>query len=473
MDYDDLLHVDLGKLSTAVSDWKTVFQDLERLADNARDGMKAASDEARWQGANATVTRAFVGKTAKEFDDLRREAKSVWSVMNDAHSELLGLQRRAKDLTAEAGRAGFLVTRGQDGRVKVMEALCTPEGSGQKKLDQMQWYADTLTDIVSHAGEIDEATSRALRASHGGNPDNPGHGTYTSLDEDMFPRAVGLARLGNDAEPAQRQELRRLWASLSPEARARLWSQHKDGLLDADIFAPQVRRVAADDGAGPYDVEDPGWSDRWIHAQAGMMTDAGDFIGNTDASRNMNHYLEGSGDTLNLDVDRMLTDDETLRLTAETSVAAHQDRWRQQALEAFEQSGGKPVTIPVETPALGYTHSDRNWYLAVGSGMSNTTGAVTVVPGADGRPQVALDYQVNVWDRYNWDPGKSTPIGPTTITDADMARLHTTGLAREFDMRGSGSTQHVELGSGPAPLPDPPDPGRDGERTDPGREGVR
>ncbi|PVE11665.1 hypothetical protein [Streptomyces scopuliridis] len=473
MDYDDLLKVDLGKLSTAASDWKTVFQDLERLADNARDGMKAKSDKARWQGANATVTRAFVGKTAKEFDDLRREAKSIWSVMNDAHGELEALQRRAKDLTAEAGRAGLLVTSGQDGRVKVMEVQCTPESSGQKKLDEMQWYADTLTDIVSHAGEIDEATARALRGSHGGNPDNAGHGTYTSLDEDMFPRAVDLARLGNDASSTQRQELRRLWESLSPEARARLWSQQRDGLLDADIFAPQVRRGAVDDGAGPYDVEDPGWGDRWIHAQAGMITDAGDFIGNTDASRHMNHYLEGSGDTLNLDVDRMLTDDETLRLTAETSVAQQQDRWRQQALEAFEQSGGKPVSIPVETPAVGYTHSDRNWYLAVGSAMSNTTGAVTVVPGADGRPQVTLDYQVNVWDRYNWDPGKSTPIGPTTVTDADMARLHTTGLAREFDMRGSGSTQHVELGSGSAQLPDPPDPGRDGERTDPGREGVR
>ncbi|MFB7271418.1 hypothetical protein [Streptomyces sp. NPDC056244] len=113
------------------------------------------------------------------------------------------------------------------------------------------------------------------------------------------------------------------------------------------------------------------------------------------------------------------------------------------------------------------------WYADTLTGMTNTTGAVTVVPGADGRPQVTLDYQVNVWDRYNWDAGKATPIGPTTVTDADMARLHTTGLAREFDMRGSGSTQHLQLGSEPAQLPDPPDPGREGTRQDPGREGIR
>ncbi|MFI5649625.1 hypothetical protein ACIA71_00220 [Streptomyces anulatus] len=102
--------------------------------------------------------------------------------------------------------------------------------------------------------------------------------------------------------------------------------------------------------------------------------------------------------------------------------------------------------------------------------MTNTTGVVTAVPGADGKPEVSIDYQVNVWDRYNWDPGKATPIGPTTVTDADMARLHTTGLAREFDMRGSSSVQQHDLGSGGA-WPGPADPGRDGTRTDIGRNG--
>ncbi|WP_046502910.1 hypothetical protein [Streptomyces odonnellii] len=473
MNYDDLMQVDLGKLGAAVSDWARAVQDLGTLAGDARDGLRAKSDEARWRGVNAAVTQGFVAKTAKEFEDLHREARSIWSVIDDAHTELAGLRRRAEDLTAEARRAGFLVSDAQCGRVTVMEAQCTPEGPGREKLDLMRWYADTLTDVVSHAGEIDQATVRALRGSHGGDPDNPGHGTYTSLDEDMLPRAVELARLGADAGPDERRALRRLWESLGPESRAQLWSQHKDGLLDAGIFTPQVKQVASDDGAGPYGVEDPGWGDRWIRAQAGMMVDSGDFIGNTDASRHMNHYLDGSGETLDLDVDRMLADDEALRLEAQRAVAGQQDAWRQQALQAFEESGGRPVTVPVETSAAGYTHTNRDWYLAVGSGMTNTTGAVTVVPGADGRPHVTLDYQVNVWDRYNWDAGKATPIGPTTVTDADMARLHTTGLAREFDMRGSGSTQHLELGSGPVQLPDPPDQGREGPRQDPGREGIR
>ncbi|MFE2559194.1 hypothetical protein ACFXGT_24825 [Streptomyces sp. NPDC059352] len=103
--------------------------------------------------------------------------------------------------------------------------------------------------------------------------------------------------------------------------------------------------------------------------------------------------------------------------------------------------------------------------------VGKTTGVVTAVPGPDGKPQVSIDYQVNVWDRYNWDPGKATPIGPTTVTDADMARMHTTGQAREFDMRGSSSVQQHDLTSGGA-WPDPKEPGReDGTRTDIGRNG--
>ncbi len=122
-----------------------------------------------------------------------------------------------------------------------------------------------------------------------------------------------LASLGEDANDKQRAELRRLWQSLSPEARARLWAQHKGDLLAAGLLAPQMKRVAADRGAGPYDIDYPGARDHWIQIQATGMSNAGDFIGNTDAAYHMDHYLQGLGTDLDLDVDRMLTDDAALR----------------------------------------------------------------------------------------------------------------------------------------------------------------
>ncbi|MFG2663550.1 hypothetical protein ACGFY6_04785 [Streptomyces sp. NPDC048387] len=476
MNYDQLMQADLTKLAAAVADWKRMAGDLRRLGGDARDGMKAQADRARWEGVNAGVTRQFVDKTVKEFEDLHSEAQSLFSVLDDAHTELVGLQQQAKALTQDARDDGFAVSSGKGGAVVISEALECAVNRSRRTTDLMHWYADTLTGVVAHAAEVDAAATRALRAVHGGDPDNAGHAVYTSLDQDMLPRALKLAALGGDANETQRKELQRLWQSLGPESRAQMWTQHRDGLIAAGLLTPQVKRVAADKGAGPYGSESPGAADYGKYLQAKGIANAGDFVGMPDAARHMDHYLRGTGTPLDLDVDRMLTDSANLRDKAAELRADEQDDWRRQALAAFEKSGGQPVAIPVETHADGYTHAaqsgapDRNWFLAVGSGMTNSTGVVTAVPGADGRPQVSIDYQVNVWDRYNWDSGKATPIGPTSVTDADMARLHTVGLAREFDMRGSSSVQQHDLDSG-GPAPAPEGPGRDGTRTDPGRNG--
>ncbi|MFH7598331.1 hypothetical protein WDV06_25025 [Streptomyces racemochromogenes] len=476
MNYDQLIQVDLNKLGAAVADWKRMAGDLQGLGGDARGGLKAQADRARWEGVNAGVTRRFVDKTVKEFEDLHVEAQSIFSVVDDAHAELVGLQQQAKSLTEDARKNGFAVSSGKDGTVVISEALECAVNRSQRTTDLMRWYADTLTGIVAHAAEIDAAAVRALRACHGGDPHNAGHAVYTSLDQDMLPRALKLAALGGHADEKQRRELQRLWQSLGPESRAQMWTQHKGDLIAAGLLTPQVKRVAADKGAGPYRSESPGAADYWNFLQAKGMSATGDFVGMTDAARHMDHYLRGSGTTLDLDVDRMLADSANLRQKAAELRADEQEEWRRQAWEAFEKSGGKPVAIPVETHSDGYSHAekpgnpDRNWFLAVGSAMTNSTGVVTAVPGADGRPQVSIDYQVNVWDRYNWDSGKSTPIGPTSVTDADMARFHTVGLAREFDMRGSSSLQRHDLDSG-GPVPAPVNPGRDGARTDLGRNG--
>ncbi|MFF2792805.1 hypothetical protein ACFVT6_39705 [Streptomyces sp. NPDC058049] len=93
---------------------------------------------------------------------------------------------------------------------------------------------------------------------------------------------------------------------------------------------------------------------------------------------------------------------------------------------------------------------------------------VTVVPGADGQPVVGLDYRVNVWDRHNWDEGKGVDVGPIHIRDGGMGQQHKVGLAQEFNMAGSSSVKHYELQASGSEVPGPGDPGRTGERSDPG-----
>ncbi|MFF0744052.1 hypothetical protein ACFYVL_27015 [Streptomyces sp. NPDC004111] len=484
--YTDLVEVDLGKLKAARTQWANTAEGLKKLAAQSRDGLVRLSDGAKWAGLNATVTQEFVRRTAKEFTDLHTEATSIAKLLEDAYDELSQVQKQAKQLSAEAregnqaGRSptpALLVMDGPGGTVKVMEAVCDVDGTSQRTKDLMQWYADTLTGLVSHAAEIDASLARSLSRSHGNDPHDAGHGSYTSLDQDQLPRATKLASLGEDANKAQRAELHRLFGSLSPSARSRLWSEQKDGLLAAGLLTPTVKQIAADRGAGPYGIREPNAEDRRTRETMNLIAEGADWGGMNDASRNMAHYLGNSGTDMDLPVDKMMLDDAGFeKHVRNLHIDKNKDEWHAQALAEFRRNGGQPVAFPVETRNEDYSfnkETQRNWFYAVGSTRSNVTGVVTVVPDENGRPRVGLDYQANAWDRYNWDEGKGVTIGPMSIPDGQMARLHNAGIAQEYNMAGSSSVKHYDLGGeapNSGPLPGPEEPGREGSRTDLGRE---
>ncbi|MEU1928096.1 hypothetical protein ABZ516_11945 [Streptomyces sp. NPDC019826] len=93
----DVAEADLGKLGTAVTDWKKAVDNLKMLARSADTGMYAKSESARWEGANASVTRAFVKKTRKEFADAYAQANTIWNLLDDAHGELVAIQKQMKN----------------------------------------------------------------------------------------------------------------------------------------------------------------------------------------------------------------------------------------------------------------------------------------------------------------------------------------------------------------------------------------
>lgn len=477
--YTNLLEMDLGKLGAAVADWKTLVSALEKLGTDVDRGLVRKSNAAKWAGLNATVTREFVGKTAKEFRDLHREAKSVWSVLDDANTELRGIQKRVRKLVADAaaGEPSLLVKDSGDGSVRVTETLCNVDGDSQRTEGLLTWYTESITEMVTYAAEIDAAVTRALRASHGQDPRDAGHAVYTSLDEDMIPRAVELASLGDEASPEERARLRRLWESLSPRARGELWAAHKDDLVATGVLSPRIRQISPDAGSGRHGVESPGLGERVTLQKAKMMAEGASLLGMDDAAKHMMHYLDNSGTPLNLPVDKMMKDDKRLLDDANGVILLAQDEWREKALAEYEKNGGRPVAITIETGNRGFRFSSEheNWVYAVGSVTTNISGVVTVTPGDDGKPRVGLDAQLNVWDRYNWDADKFTNVaGITTVADDELGRLHRTGLAQEFDMRGSSSVMHTDIteAKGPSnPVPQP-DVSRDvgGARKDPGRD---
>lgn len=249
--------------------------------------------------------------------------------------------------------------------------------------------------------------------------------------------------------------------------------------LPPGMIPPPPPQPYLDRGAAGEFGQDPWYStldDEATEAKWRTIADIAEATGNTDAARHMRHYLDGGGEDLPLDVDRVLRDEPNLRSRVDSTVAAEIDR--------VVQSGDYGRSIPIATDWTGHRFESENWHSAIGGVTYSVTGVVTVDPPAvpGGQPRVDVDYQVHLYDRYNWDEGddpatpaveqpKSAgfpePVG--TVEDREMAELQRAGLAREYDIRGTSNTYRYE-GAPPdaGALPDPPD-GRSG-RDDPGRQ---
>jgi hypothetical protein len=48
-----------------------------------------------------------------------------------------------------------------------------------------------------------------------------------------------------------------------------------------------------------------------------------------------------------------------------------------------------------------------------------------------------LEFEYRLYDRYNWDAGKSVTFAGITVKDVFMGEFHRQGLAKEFDCHGS------------------------------------
>jgi hypothetical protein len=206
----DLVEVDLGKLGTAVSDWGDSVDALKAAAENARTGMRAKSDKARWAGVNATVTREFVTKTAKEISDLHTEAESMHKVLVDGHAELVSLQKKIRTaVEQDATKLGVRVEDIGEGRVRCFFPHIRGDSDDrtQGQLEAKQELEDRINRLVAHASEIDASLARALAKSHGGDKHNAGHKSYESLDDAQAERAAELAKLGPEMSDKQYTEL--------------------------------------------------------------------------------------------------------------------------------------------------------------------------------------------------------------------------------------------------------------------------
>ncbi|MFB7935559.1 hypothetical protein [Streptomyces sp. NPDC056049] len=472
------MSTDLSTLTAAAGEWEEMATRFHTMEERYEKGVHGVSLGDSWIGLSASAANARFTVTLKELQGAQKEARAVARVLRDAHRQLTDLRNRLKAIRDDAVKAGMRVSdQGavafDTGRLTQVEhtAYLHDPGFQQTAHTRANEWAEKLVEAVKALTDADDGVRLALDAAV--LDSDPMDGTFNGFNrnpqENPYPSLEEAGKAANI--PKDRSAVAQWWRDLDPVTRGILLRERGEELRGAGILDPRYRWKSPDSGSGPFDAEDPTPRDLWLHAQALGIATAGDVIGQTGASRNMLHYLRGTGATLDLDVDRMLADDSGFRSDIENDhVAVNQDSWRRQALAEFHGAGGdRTVVVPVESRTRHTNLVDDEWFRAVGAHAQNVSGYVTVVPDTHGGPpKVSLDYQVNVWDRYNWDPGKSTPFadGLISISDDDMGRLHKVGFAQEFDMKGSSSTHQHDLDSPTPPTTTPEDQGREGTRGD-------
>ncbi|GAA3490298.1 hypothetical protein [Streptomyces cremeus] len=201
--YTDVAEVDLTLLGRTAADWKQTAAHLRRLSAQARSGLLPASERARWDGVNATVTRDFIRRTTKEFADACTEATSIAHVLEDAHQELTKLQKAVRHIRDVEGPKLGMNLAGLPG---MAAPSLHPTKPAEIELSRR------LKVLAAHAAEIDASVARALRKSHGTDPGNFGHRSYGSLDAAQSERALELAGVGPMLSDAQFTELNSILA---------------------------------------------------------------------------------------------------------------------------------------------------------------------------------------------------------------------------------------------------------------------
>jgi len=172
------------------------------------------------------------------------------------------------------------------------------------------------------------------------------------------------------------------------------------------------------------------------------VADTAEVIGYDDAARHMRHYLDDSGEPLDVNVSEMLQ--EIPGFADKTQTIFHESLIEDINRRIKQDYNGQPLTFQASTGWVGYYAETGNWFFASG-GYSFAYGAeVTVTPDTNGNAQVDINYQLHVYDRYNWDAGKSVRIVGLPVPDTFLGRLHQVGIAKEYDLRGSSKPEHYQ-----------------------------
>ncbi|MCT2546443.1 hypothetical protein [Streptomyces atratus] len=169
MDLNVLLHGNFGKLGDAVDDWDSMTKKLETLERDARDNLKVKATRAHWKGANATVTREFVEKTADEFTDAHTQAKSITNILRDVAEELSDYRKHLEEAIERGRKKNLTVVDTGCGTFRVQMNIHPDRAAKGTKVPEhdeldVELLRDEVQKILQKATESDSSASRVLKS---------------------------------------------------------------------------------------------------------------------------------------------------------------------------------------------------------------------------------------------------------------------------------------------------------------------
>jgi hypothetical protein len=202
-----------------------------------------------------------------------------------------------------------------------------------------------------------------------------------------------------------------------------------------------------DAGAGPHGSVPPTQSNYDARTALGVAA-VGASLLYPHAAEHLAHYLSNTGTTEFVNADEVTGD--VPRLAGDVERQLQSALLKAAADARANGTYGVPTSFatPWSEEFNIRPEDNRDWHYGIGNVHHSVTGVVTVHPPDQpgGNPRVDVDYQVHLYDRYNWDndPGKQAIVaGFIPAPDAALAPLHRAGIAQEFDIKGVSEVRTV------------------------------
>ncbi|MGW3561250.1 hypothetical protein ACWDNT_28635 [Streptomyces sp. NPDC000963] len=257
--YQEIMEIDLGKLSTAADGWKSMAEKFKKVEDTyEKEVQSVATGGPLWTGQAQQVSATNFNITRKELDSAQKEARAMESLLRDAHSTFTELKGRVKAAVDEAVAAGMKVSAYGNAsydfsKVSAQEANAIRHDPDLRDVEMS--YTTKINDAVKAVTEFDADVKAALLNASGADGTAPLGFNSKPVGDVEAVEALALSEKVREGK-ASKQELEHYRDLLQQNSEDKHFSEaYLDGLGAKDALKIADRMNLASNERGISDAE--------------------------------------------------------------------------------------------------------------------------------------------------------------------------------------------------------------------------